>query len=78
MNSNVVSTKKVNKLSILHLTFLPSEFIETALVTFVDIVFVTFVDTLSVTFIISSQANTELSTVLFKCLLFPQAHMLVF
>ena len=40
--------------------------------TFVDIVTVTFADTLSVTLIISSHTTTELSTILFKYLLFSQ------
>ena len=68
INSTVVTNKNLCKIyqSILYLTFLLSEFIDTELVTFIDTVFVTFVNTLSVTFIISSKKISGLSARLFE------------
>ena len=58
--------------SILYLTFLLSEFVDT----FADIVFATFVDTIYITYIISSHTIFESSTILFKYLSFSQIHVL--
>ena len=46
--------------------------------TFVAIIFVIFVDTISRTDIISSHVITEVSEILFKCLLFSQMHVVGF
>ena len=46
--------------------------------TFVAIIFVIFVDTISITVIISSHMITEVSSILFKDLLFSQIHVLEF
>ena len=48
----------------IRLTFLPSEFIETVLMTFVD--------TTSITYIISLHKITEVSAILFNYLIFSQ------
>ena len=79
-NSNMVNNKTVFKIvqSILSFTFSSSEFIDTAVMTFVDIVFLTFANVLFVTLIISLQAVTESSKILFKFLLFSQIHVLGF
>ena len=64
--------------SILYLTYLSSEFIDTVLVTFVDIVFTTFVDILFVAFIILSVTIAGVSAILFKYIQFSQILMLGF
>ena len=63
INSTMVTNKNLCKIyqSILNLTFLLSEFIDTELVTFIGTVFVTFVNALSVTFLISSKQICGLS-----------------
>ena len=62
------------KQSILHLTFLSSDFIDT----FVAIVFVIFVYKISITDIISSHMITEVSAILLKYLSFSLMHVLGF
>ena len=63
INSTMVTNKNLCKIyqSILNLTFLLSEFIDTELITFIGTVFVTFVNALSVTFLISSKQICGLS-----------------
>ena len=65
--------------SILYLTFLSLDFIDTVLVTVVDIVFVIFVSIVFVTLVDTlSITITEASVILFKYLTFSQIHVLGF
>ena len=79
IKSNMVTNKNVWKYKNPGcLTFLLTEFIDTVLTTFVGIVLATFVDTLSAKFIILLHTITELLTILFKCSLYSQIHVLGF
>ena len=70
----MIANKTMYKIwqSISYLTFLLWQFVNT----FVGIAFVHFVDTMSIADIISSDAITEVSTILFKYLSFSQTRQL--